>query len=100
MLNEINYCRERLKDPRKFDKASFRFKRTPRKGYGLIFACPKGKWNSRLKKCRVKMQLQAKLIPMKYCPEGAYEVKKENGYRTVVSIKQMHLKRKWGILQK
>jgi len=60
MIEETkNWIRERIKDPDKFDKRSFR---TIKRGDHLIVvACPKGKWKGG--KCQVAMELQAILHP-------------------------------------
>lgn len=51
------FCSFRVRDPKKFDKKSFRTK--PRgKNVRITTACPKGKYNRRTEKCRVGVQLQ------------------------------------------
>jgi hypothetical protein len=55
-----NYKRTRVKDPKKFDKRSFRTKDVGRPGHHkIIVACPKGKYNAKAKKCKVGTQVQA-----------------------------------------
>ncbi len=52
---EIRY---RLKDPKKFSKVSFRRKKIS-KGISLVVACPKSKYSSKVKRCKVGMKGQA-----------------------------------------
>lgn len=62
------YCHRRLKSKKKFDKRSFRTKRS---GKALVrLACPRGKWHAGTERCRVPMQAQAILVPKKRgkCP--------------------------------
>lgn len=55
-----NYKRTRVKDPKKFDKRSFRTKDVGKPGHTkIIVACPKGKYDSKKKRCKVGMQTQA-----------------------------------------
>jgi len=51
-------CRKRVKDPKKFDKRSFRSKRLSKRTRILV-ACPKGQYSSKLKRCKVGMQTQS-----------------------------------------
>ncbi len=51
-------CRQRLQDPKKFDKRSFRSKRASKKTR-IILACPKGKYDPRRKKCKVGLEAQS-----------------------------------------
>ena len=53
-----SYCRKRLKDPKQFDKRSFRTK-TVSKRTKLIIACPRGEYDVRRKRCNVGTQTQA-----------------------------------------
>jgi hypothetical protein len=54
-----NWRRERIKDPNKFDKRSFR---TIRRGDHLVIVgCPKGKWRGG--RCTTAMEVQAILHP-------------------------------------
>lgn len=57
-----NYIRKRQEDPKKFDKRSFRTK-TPCKNkkkckVKIVLGCPKGKYNSKSKKCKVPLKVQ------------------------------------------
>jgi hypothetical protein len=51
-------CRERLLNPRAFDRESFRMKRMG-KGKYLVIACPKGYWKKRAKRCSVATRAQS-----------------------------------------
>lgn len=53
------YISERVKSPKKFDPRSFRTKRVD--STLLTFGCPKGKWSSKKKICKVPVELQRKL---------------------------------------
>lgn len=54
------YIRKRIKDPKKFDKRSFRTKDVGRpEHHKIIIGCPKGKYNAKTKKCKVGMQVQS-----------------------------------------
>lgn len=53
--NEIRY---RVKSPRKFSKKSFRRKNIS-KGVSLVVGCPKGKYSSKAKRCKVGTRAQA-----------------------------------------
>jgi hypothetical protein len=46
-----NYCHCKMADAKKFDKRSFRSRKTG--GRIVTFGCPKGKWNARSKRCKV-----------------------------------------------
>lgn len=53
-----NTCRKRQKDPKKFDKRSFRTKKVSEKT-SLVVGCPQGKYDSKKKKCKVGTQVQS-----------------------------------------
>ncbi|MBA7623842.1 hypothetical protein ES703_31241 [subsurface metagenome] len=56
------YKRTRIKDPKKFDKRSLRIKDVGRKGFTkIIVGCPRGKYDSKRKRCKVGTQVQAVL---------------------------------------
>jgi len=60
------YLRIRVKDPKKFDKRSFRIKDVGREGYTkIIIGCPKGKYDPKKKKCKVGTQTQSILLNRK-----------------------------------
>ncbi len=60
------YLRVRVKNPKKFDRRSFRIKDVGRKGFTkIIIGCPKGKYDAKKKKCKVGTKTQAILLNRK-----------------------------------
>lgn len=54
------FKRTRVKDPKKFDKRSFRTVDVGRlEHHKIIIGCPKGKYNAKSKECKVGTQIQA-----------------------------------------
>ena len=51
------FCNVRVANPNKFHKESFRVK-TPNKDTRITVACPKKKWDTKKKRCKVGMKLQ------------------------------------------
>ena len=52
-----NWCRKRIKDPKKFDKKSFRVKSN--KKTKVVIGCPKGKYDSASNTCKVGTRVQS-----------------------------------------
>jgi len=63
------HCKEVVAPKSKFDKRSFRWKKS---GRGLILiGCPKGKWNARTQRCKVGTRAHEVLHrAKKRCPAG------------------------------
>lgn len=58
-----NYKRVRVANPNKFDKKSFRVKDVGRVGHTkLIIGCPRGKFDSGRKRCKVGTKVQAVIV--------------------------------------
>lgn len=70
------FCEEKLASKGKFDKRSFRYKKSG-KAWVLI-ACPKGKWNMKTQRCRVGTRAQKVLAPShgRSCPVGSKRISK------------------------
>lgn len=55
-----NYKRTRIQDPKKFDKRSMRTVDVGRpEHHKIIIGCPRRKYNSKTKRCKVGTQVQA-----------------------------------------
>lgn len=59
------YIHYRAKDPKKYDKESFRVKPVPgsRTGSKMVVACPRGKYDAKNQQCRVGTQKQSVMVP-------------------------------------
>jgi rRNA processing protein Krr1/Pno1 len=73
--SRATYCPERIVDPKKFDRRSFRTKAY--RAHRLTFGCPKGKWDAKRGICKVPVQLQRILHPAGEgkCPVPGKELK-------------------------
>lgn len=56
-----HYCHEEIRNKRQFDKKSFRSKIVGE--HVIVFGCPKGQYNRKLKMCKVKPLVQKILHP-------------------------------------
>lgn len=70
MVKKIHFTKKfkhiRIKSPRIFDSRSFRIKDVGRKGFTrLVIGCPKNKWDSKKKRCKIGTQIQAILLNRK-----------------------------------
>ena len=60
------YHRVRVKSPKSFDSKSLRVKDVGRKGFTkIVVGCPKGKYDSKKKRCKVGTKTQAILLSRK-----------------------------------
>ena len=58
--SRAKYKRKRIKSPTKFDKRSFRIVDVGRpEHHKIIIGCPKGKYDSKKRMCKVGTQVQA-----------------------------------------
>lgn len=70
------FCEEKISVKSKFDKRSFRYKKSGKAW--LIIGCPRGKWNTKTKRCKVGTRAHKLLAPPRghACPVGAKRIRK------------------------
>jgi hypothetical protein len=70
------FCEEKVAVKTKFDKRSFRYKKSGKTW--VIIGCPKGKWNAKAKRCKVGTRAHKLLAPRHgtSCPIGAKRIQK------------------------
>jgi len=71
------FCWERVRDPKEFDRRSFRQVTPPGRGdVRIVIGCPKGKWDPRAKKCKVGTRAQTigHKLPTPKCSKGVWEI--------------------------
>lgn len=61
LVRTLNYIRERIADPKEFDRRSFRTVRTD--GHRVVIGCPNGRWDSAHDVCEVGTRAQSVLHP-------------------------------------
>lgn len=61
LVRTRNYIRERLADPREFDRRSFRTVKTD--AHRVVIGCPRGEWDPEDEFCEVGTRAQAILHP-------------------------------------
>jgi len=70
------FCEETATAKSKFDKRSFRYKKSGKAW--ILIGCPKGKWNAKSQRCRVGTRAHKVLAPSHggSCPVGSRRISK------------------------
>jgi hypothetical protein len=73
--SKSKYCHERVEDPKKFDKRSFRTVQSGK--HKIVIGCPKGSYDSKTKTCRIGTRIQKIEHPAGEgkCPVGGKALK-------------------------
>jgi len=76
----VAYCKKVVANKRRFDRRSFRWKRSGRAM--VLVACPRGHWNNRSQRCRVGTRAQKVLVQSNgACHIGERHVRSINQHR-------------------
>ena len=70
------FCEERVAPKTKFDRRSFRYKKSGKAW--ILIACPRGKWNAKTDRCKVGTRAHKVLAPAhgRTCPIGSKRISK------------------------